>query len=219
MSHQTPSIEAKLRDRTGTRYARRLRESGQLPAVIYGHGAPPQSVSVDEKEILTALHHGAHVFNVTIDGSTETCLVKDLQFGWLGDNVIHIDFTRVNLDEEVEVNVHLHFVGEPKDAKQPGAVLSHPLTELEVTCKVSDIPEEIKVDLSTMEGHTLTVGEIELPAGIATKVDPETTVSTITFQAEEEAEGEEVELEDGAAEPEVISEAKSDDDADKGEEG
>ena len=216
MSHETPTIKAILRDKTGSRYAKRLRASGQLPAVIYGHGAAPQSVSVDEKAILAALHHGAHVFNVTIEGSTETCLVKDLQFGWLGDNVIHIDFTRVNLDEEVEVNVHLHFTGEPAAAKEAGAVLSHPLNELEVICKVSDIPDEIRVDLAKMEGHTLTVGEIELPAGIKTKVDPETTVATITFQAEEEAEGEEVELADGAAEPEVITEARDDDKTDEG---
>ena len=79
MAHDTPTIEARFRERIGTRYAKRLRDQGRLPAVIYGHGAAPQSVSVDEKEILHALHLGAHVFNVTIEGKPETCLVKELQ--------------------------------------------------------------------------------------------------------------------------------------------
>ncbi len=106
-------------------------------------------VSVDDKEMLRHLRHGAHVLNLDIEGSgSETCLVKDLQFGYLGDDVIHVDFARVDLDEEVTVNVHLHFVGESEAARKPGSILSHDLTELEVICKVNAIPEEIRVDLS-----------------------------------------------------------------------
>ena len=70
-------------------------------------------IHIDEKEILTLLQHGAHVLSVTVEGGkTETCLVKELQFGYLGDNVIHVDFARVKLDEEVRVQVRLNFVGE-----------------------------------------------------------------------------------------------------------
>ena len=94
--HDTPTISATSRERTGTRYSQRLRKQGRLPAVIYGHKKTPISVSVDEKEILTLLHSGAHVLEVKVEGgSKETCLVKDLQFGYLGDNVIHVDFARV----------------------------------------------------------------------------------------------------------------------------
>lgn len=210
---KTPSVTATTRQRTGTRYAQRLRKQGRLPAVIYGHKTDPLSVSVDEKEILAHLQHGTHVLSVEVEGgSKETCLVKDLQFGFLGDNVIHIDFARVDLDEEVHVNVHLNFVGEPESARKTGAILSHDLTELEVVCRVNEIPEEIRVDLNLMgEATVLTVGEVELPPGLRATANPGTPVSHISFvHKEEEAVGEEVEVTPGEGEPEVITEAKAD---------
>ena len=210
MAHETPNLKASLRERTGTRYAQRLRSAGQLPAVIYGHGETPVAVAVDEKEVLTALHHGAHVLNVEVEGSgAATCLVKDLQFGYLGDNVIHIDFARVNLDEEVTVQVHLHFHGESESMKKPGAIVSHDITELEVVCAVNRIPDEIRVDQSLMEDTLLTVGDLEMPEGIACPLPPSTPVVHINFVHADEAEGEAVEIE-GSAEPEVISEKKDD---------
>lgn len=206
MKHETPTIPAQLRDRIGSRYAQRLRKSGRLPGVIYGHKADPVHVSVDEKEVLTHLKHGAHVLNINVEnGESQTCLVKDLQFGYLGDNVIHIDLARVSLDEEVTVHVALHFVGEPKAAKSAGAVLSHPLTELEVVCKVTDIPDEIKVDLTNMQ-ESYTVSELTLPPGVRCTLDPDTLVAQVSFVAEDE-EGEAVEVA-GAEEPEVISGVK-----------
>lgn len=208
MSHETPTVKASLRDRIGTRYAQRLRRDGRLPAVIYGHKIDPVAVSVDAKEALTYLHHGWHVFNLDIDGTTETCLVKDLQFGYLGDDVIHIDFARVDLDEEVTVNVQLIFKGEPAAAKEPGAVLMTELTQLEVRCKVNAIPDEIEVDLSEME-QSFNVSEIKMPAGVVPVDDPEALVAHITFVAEE-AEGEEAEVVGEEDEPEVISESKED---------
>ena len=98
MTHDTPTLTALPRHRTGSRYARRLRQSGQLPAVIYGHKSDPLPVSIDEKDMLTLLHHGTHVMKLNVEGGgEETCLIKDLQFGYLGDNVIHVDFARVAL--------------------------------------------------------------------------------------------------------------------------
>lgn len=207
MKHETPTIQAKLRDRIGSRYSQRLRKAGRLPGVIYGHKANPVAVSVDEKEMLTVLRHGTHVVNINVEGGeSQTCLVKDLQFGYLGDNVIHIDLARVDLDEEVTVHVALHFVGEPKGAKSAGAVVSHPMTELEIVCRVTDIPDEIRVDLSSME-DVFTVSDLVLPPGVRTTLDAGTPIAQITFVSEAE-EGEAVAVE-GAAEPEVITSAKS----------
>ncbi|UCD76655.1 MAG: 50S ribosomal protein L25 [Phycisphaerales bacterium] len=210
MQQKTPTIAVLPRERTGTRYARRLRKEGRLPAVIYGHKIQPLHVSVDEEEILAHLHHGAHVMKLKIKGGKmETCLVKELQFGYLGDNVVHIDFARVNLDEEVTVHVHLSFVGESASAAKAGAILKHVMTELEVVCRVSEIPEEIKVDQSNME-TVLTVGDVVLPPGIRTNVDPATPVATITFvHREEVTAGEEVEVTEVETEPEVISDVKA----------
>ena len=210
MKHETPTLQAQRRDRLGSRYSKRLRNSGRTPGVIYGHKSDTLSVSVDTKETVTALKRGAHVVNVAVDGGqAETCLVKELQFGFLGDDVIHIDFARVDLNEEVEVKVHLRFVGHPEAAKKPGAVLANPVTDLEVICKVKDIPEEIKVDISKMEEFMM-VKDLVLPTGVRTTIDPETIVSQITFVAEEViATPEAAEVAEGAAaEPEVITEKK-----------
>ena len=217
---KTPSITATTRARTGSRYAQRLRKQGRLPAVIYGHRTDPVSISVDEKEMLTHLKHGTHVLSLNVEGgSKETCLVKELQFGYLGDNVIHVDFARVELDEEVHVHVHLNFVGEPASARKTGAILSHDLTELEVICRVNEIPDEIKVDLNVMgEATVFTVAEVQLPPGLRATTHPGTPVAHISFVHKEEAVGEEVEVEPGAEEPEVITEAKSDE-AESGEGG
>jgi large subunit ribosomal protein L25 len=194
MSKETPTLAASTRERTGSRYARRLRAAGQLPAVLYGHGMDPISIAINEIEIIRHLTEGAHVFELDIEGRKETCLVKDLQFGWLGDNVVHIDLTKVDLDEMVTVNVKLIFKGTPKGASQAGAVLTQDLTELEVSCKVRDIPEEVIVQMDEME-ESFNVGELELPSEIKAVAPPETVVCHIVFKAEEE---EETDAEDGA---------------------
>lgn len=205
---ETPTINAKLRDRMGTRYSRRERSQGRLPAVIYGHGSKPVHVTVDEIEALTHLHDGAHVVNLNVEGAeSATCLVKDLQFGYLGDNVIHIDFTRVDLDEEVEVKVHLHFVGVPKEAGKPGSIVTHDIMELEVICKVIAIPESIRVDLSKMEGMRFDVRDLVLPEGVRSAVPLDAPVVRIEFVKEEEELGEAATVEAVAvAEPEVLTE-------------
>lgn len=216
--HETPNITAEKRERVGTRYARRLRNSGRLPAVIYGHGEGAVAVSFDEKEALDLLHDGHHVLNVSMgNGDSQTCLVKDLQFGFLGDNVIHVDLARVDLDEEVHVNIPIHFLGEPEAAKEPGAILAHDITSLEVICKVSAIPDEIAVDISNLE-QSITVEELDLPPGVRTEVDPATPVAHIGFVAEVEEVGEEADIELGEEEPEVITEGRADEET-EGEEG
>jgi large subunit ribosomal protein L25 len=208
MAHQTPTIVAQKRDRLGSRYSQRLRKAGRLPGVIYGHKTDPVAISVDAKEMLTHLQHRLHVINVSLaDGATETCLVKDLQFGYLGDNVIHIDFTRVDLDEEVSVSVALRFVGTPAVAAKPGVVLTHDLTQLEVACKVNAIPDEIRVDLSSLE-TIFTVGQIRLPEGVRAVPRPDTVVAHISMIHEEVSAGEAAEVTAAPTEPEVITAKK-----------
>jgi large subunit ribosomal protein L25 len=214
MSKNTPTLKAAPRERLGSRYAKRLRTSGKLPAVLYGHGTAPMSITLDEKETITSLKAGAHVVKLAMEGgSTETCLVKDLQFGWLGDNVIHVDLARVDLDEVVTVKVRLQFVGTPESAKKPGAVLTHDVTELEIECKVRDIPEEIRVDLGGITADVYTVGEFKLADGLKAVTDPHAALSRVVTIAEE-AEGEAAAPTAGA-EPEVLT-AKKDKEGEAG---
>jgi large subunit ribosomal protein L25 len=186
MTHETPTINAAKRERLGSRYAQRLRKSGRLPAVIYGHGADPVSVSIEEKSTLAHLHHGQHVFNVEIDGgASETCLVKDLQFGYLGDNVIHVDLARVDLDEKVTVRVHLELVGEIQNATLAGAIVVHDLSEIEVECTVRNIPESIRVELDSYQ-QSVTVGELAMPEGVVGITPENTMIIHVQIAAEEE---------------------------------
>ncbi|MBX3356200.1 MAG: 50S ribosomal protein L25 [Phycisphaeraceae bacterium] len=208
MSKDTPTLTAQRRDRLGTRYARRLRQGGRLPAVIYGHKTDPLAVSLDEKEVLTSLKRGAHVLNIAIEGgATETCLVKELQFGYLGDNVVHLDLARVDLDEVVEVKVHLNFFGQPESARRPGAVMVHDLNEIEVRCKVRDIPEGIRVDLSAMD-EDFAARDVKLPAGVELVTPADTLVSHVEIVKEEVAASPEAAGAEAAAEPEVLTARK-----------
>jgi large subunit ribosomal protein L25 len=180
MSKDVPTIQASARERVGSRYSKRLRAAGRLPAVIYGHGSEPLAIHLDEHTTLGALKKGLHVLNLEIEGKgTETCLVKDLQFGFLGDNVIHMDLARVNLEEEVEVTVSIEFYGEPAAAKKSGVVVVHELADISVRCKVRDIPDHIRVDLTGMTAETFNAGEVVLPEGLALAGDPHAIVARI----------------------------------------
>lgn len=186
MAKEVPTIQAAPRDKIGSRYSKRLRAAGRLPAVIYGHGSQPLSVHVDEHTTIGALKKGLHVINLDIEGKgTETCLVKDLQFGFMGDNVIHMDLARVNLDEVVEVSVSLEFFGSPEAAKKSGVVVVHELADIKISCKVRDIPEHIRVDMTTMTGDTFTCGDLKLGAGVKLAVDPHSVIVRVQIVKEE----------------------------------
>ncbi len=194
MAHEAPVVQVELREKIGTTYARRLRKSGRLPATIYGKGSDPVSVSVDEREIITHLKAGNHVIELDNgDGSPATVLVKDLQFGYLGDNLIHVDFARVDLKQVVTIKMTLDIVGQPQKASAAGAVLEVPRPEIEIECMVKDIPESIRVDLSTVE-EIFTIGDLELPEGVKAVLDPERHIAHVTIVAEAEVseDGEEV---------------------------
>jgi len=188
MAKEVPTIEATTRDRLGSRFSKRLRKIGRLPAVVYGRGGAPVSITVDHKIAVAALKKGLHVFNVTIEGKTpETCLVKDLQFGFLGDDVIHMDLTRVNLDEIVTVAVSFEFYGAPEAAKRSGVVIVHELNDLQVSCKVRDIPEHIRIDLTTMHADTFTAGDLKLPANVSLAGDSHAVIVRVQVVKEEAA--------------------------------
>jgi large subunit ribosomal protein L25 len=221
MSNETPQVKIELREKLGTRYAQRLRKNGRLPASIYGSGSDPVSVSVDEKEIITHLRHGSHVMKLDNgDGSPATVLIKALQFGYLGDNLIHIDFARVNLTQVVKVKVKLEIIGQPTQSSEIGAMLEIIRPEIEIECMVKDIPGSIQVDLSTVE-EVFTVGDLELPDDVKTILDEARHIAHITF-VKEEVEEEPVEVETVEGEestPEVIGDDAEAAPAEKSTEG
>lgn len=221
MSQETPTLEASQRERLGTRYSRRLRREGRLPAVVYGHGIDPVHVTIDQEMFTDYLHDGAHVVSLqTEGGNVETCLIKSVQYDHLGDTIIHVDLTRIDLNEEVTVSVPLTLKGKDKSpgAKAPNAIVEQPLVDLEVECLANNIPDEILVDISAMELNTVIhIRDLKLPQGVTTEEDPDTIVVSIHETKEVTEEELEAAPEAEDAEPEVLTERKEEDESDEGQ--
>lgn len=208
---EIPQVQVERREQLGSRYSARLRKTGKLPAVIYGHKQDPVHITIDYKEIHTHLHNNAHLLNVKLDSATESVLIRDVQWDHLGTTLTHIDLARVDLNERVTVEVPLHFVGEAPGLKEEGAILEHPLSEIEIEALVTEIPEDIRVDVSGLNlGDTITVADLKLPANVTTTLDPETVIATITVVAEQP---ETTEVSDEPAEPKVIGKEDKEEEA------
>src|SRR5438477_13076502 len=163
---QTAQITAKPRAELGSRANKRLRDAGMIPGVIYGHKEAVVPVTLPKKETVNHLEHGAHVFNLALEGKSETVLVKEVQYDHLGIEVIHVDFARVSLDEKVEVTVPLELKGDPKGEKD-GGVLQQIINELQVECLVTDIPDKIVHNVSEMAlDDVVHVKDLQLPSGV-----------------------------------------------------
>lgn len=208
-STNIPTIQVEVRTEVGTRSSTRLRDSGRMPAVIYGHRQEPVHISMDTQEITDLLHRNAHVMEVAFDSNREPCLVKNVQWNHLGSKIMHLDLTRVDLTEKVKTHVVLELTGEPVALKEAGTLLEHPYSEIEVECLAANIPDRISADISQIDlNQPLTVGDLELPEGVICTLTPETPLASITIMAEEVEPDVTPEAEEG--EPEVIGEKKPD---------
>jgi len=202
-------VKAEKREALGTRANRRLRNTGYVPAVVYGHHQEVVNVQLSKKELARHIAHGAHVFNLDLAGKTESVLVKDVQYDTFGQELVHVDFARVDLNERVTVTVSIELVGEPVGEKT-GGVLQQILNELEIDCVVTEIPDVVSVDVSALDkDQSLHVSDIKLGGSIKILTDEEQVVAKV----EEIVEHEEAAGEEGSAEPEIIGKAKEDEEA------
>src|SRR6185295_12415938 len=163
---QTAQITAKPRSELGSRANKRLRDAGMIPGVIYGHKEAVVPVTLPKKETVNHLKHGAHVFDLAVDGKSEKVLVKEVQYDHLGIEILHVDFARVSLDEKVEVTVPLELKGTPK-GEDDGGVLQQIISELEIECLVTEIPNAIVHNVSEMKlDDVVLIKDLKLPAGV-----------------------------------------------------
>ena len=198
---QTAQVTAKARPELGSRANKRLRDAGMLPGVIYGHKEAVVPVTLPRKEVVNHLSHGTHLFELGLDGKNETVLVKEVQYDHLGHEVLHVDFARVSLDEEVDVTVPLELKGEPKGEKD-GGVLQQVINELELRCKVTDIPDVIKHDVSELAlNDVVHIKDLKLPPNVKALQDEDLVVAQVREVVDETATEAAPE---GTAEPEVI---------------
>jgi len=208
------NLTAEPREKLGTRATRRLRNAGKLPAIVYGHGEAPVSVTVSFKPFRESLEKGAHLFELGIGGKKETVLLKDVQFDHLGTHIIHADFARVDLNERVTVTVGIELKGTPIGEKE-GGKLQQTLNEVEIEALVTEIPSELVHDVSGLKlDDALHVSELTVPAGVKVLADPETVVAVVHAILEEVIEPAAAEAAT-AAEPELIRKEKTDEDAEE----
>lgn len=210
MASNVIPLPALPREQTGTRATRRLRSTGQLPAIVYGHKQEAVNVSVPAKPFNEALNKGAHVFELTVGSKKENALLKDVQYDYLGTNIIHIDFARVDLNEKVTVTVGIELKGDAPGEKE-GGVLQQILNEVQVECVVTEIPSVIVFNVSGVKlDDTVHVKDLVLPKGVVALTDADGIVAICHAIKEEIAEPVAGEV----VEPEVIKKEKVD-----GEEG
>jgi len=192
-------VEATRREKTGKQVAKKLRREGLLPAVIYGGGRPEATpIAIPAKEVRRLKHHHGLV-KVKLDDEERMCILKDIQYNWLGDVPIHVDFQEVTFGETIEVVVELEFVGTPVGVSEEGGVLEILKREVAIETLPRAIPEKIIVDISNLHaGDALHVGDLPLPEGAKLVDNPEETVVVVTEpeeaateESEETAEGEE----------------------------
>ena len=203
-------LKATLRDESGKRAARLLRKEGLIPAVIYGHGQPTVSVTLNEHDIDLAVHHGTRILEIELGKEQVNVLIKDLQWDIFAHRVLHVDLSRVNLDERVRVTVPIVLRGTPAGVDE-GGVMQQLAPEVEIEVAVRQMPDDIRISVVSLAiDETLRMSDLELPEGATLLSDAEAVVCSVTVLAEEvEAEPVEGELAD---QPAVIGEKPQDDD-------
>jgi len=197
-------LKAERRDKTGSRVAKSERGAGMVPAIIYGHKEEPVAVRLNYHDLALELQHHHRLVKVELDGEPSQLLVKDVQYDHLCDKIIHVDLTRVDLDERVTVTVAIQLRGTAAGAAE-GGVLDTVNAEVELECLVTSIPENIRASVVELQvGQTLTAGDLELPEGSTLITAAETVIATVRVLAEEVVEEEAAEA--ATEEPEVITE-------------
>lgn len=209
------TLEAQVRKSVGSQESTRLREQGRIPAIVYGHKKDPLAVSFNAHDLVIGLHHGHRLMDVTVDGQTQAVLVKDVQYDYLGRDVIHADLIRVDVTERIKVSVPIELKGIAIGTLEGGMIEEH-VDSLDVEVVVSAIPDFIAVQIKDIGiGDALHASDVELPDGIDLASPLDTLIVTCHMKAAaksaEDAEEGEVPVEEGATSPEVITERKEED--------
>lgn len=202
----TIEFTAFARTTEGRAAARRMRRVGKTPGVVYGGTGTPQPIELDHNALFHALRNEAFhssILSMKVDGSVTRVLLRDVQMHPFRNEILHVDFQRVDEAKKIHMKVPLHFVNAAVSpaVKTQGAIVSHVMTEIDIACLPKDLPEFIEVDLSELDtAHSLHVSGVKLPPGVtavihrrtgdpvvATAVVPKAVVETEEAAAEGEA--------------------------------
>lgn len=196
---------------TGSANARRLRHTGRVPAVVYGHGMQATSVSVDARLLRAALSTSAGhnvVLELEVDGDRHMAMAKMIDHHPVRHTISHVDFLVVNRNETVTADVPVTLVGEALAVVHADGVVEQVLQTISLQMLPSRIPDAVEVDIAELEpGGAIRVGDLRLPAGVSTDLDPDSPVVTAAHASEL---GEEVEAAEAAIAAEASAEAAAD---------
>jgi large subunit ribosomal protein L25 len=191
------TLDLASRAAEGSRSARRLRRTGQVPGVIYGGGDEPHLFTVDGRILRNTLAHSGAILEVTLDGgAANPVLVKDIQRHPVRGEAVHVDLLRVDMKVAIQTTVTLELHGaDVAPGVIEGGVLSQGVVEINIEALPGDIPDSIPFDVSTLQiNDTATLGQLTAPAGVTLLDDPETVLATVTPPTVEPVE-EEIETE------------------------
>ena len=191
-------VVATTRSTQGSGASRRLRHAGKVPGILYGGAATPTPIEIDHNPLYHSLRveaFHASILDMELDGKPEKVLLRDVQWHAYKQQVMHIDFQRVAADQKIHVKVPLHYVNQDLSpaVKLSAAIVSHVLSEIDVSCLPGALPEFIEVDLSNLTaGHPIHLSDVKFPEGVTpvqAKENPVLVVATVKGGGGEAEEG------------------------------
>lgn len=210
----TVSLSAKARDTVGKGNARKLRQTGEVPAVIYGHSREPQSLSLNTREVeklLTQIAGTSTVVELAIDGKTARTLIREVQRHPFKRQVLHVDFQELVAGEKVTLSVPLRFHGTPAGVRENGGILEEVMHQVHLRVDPMSIPDHIDVDVGNLTiGHSIHVSELQLPEGAEVMDDEDATVCLVSAPRAVVEETPAADAAAAPAEPELIRKTKAD---------
>ncbi len=219
-----PTVTVRPREQTGKNANRRLRASGEIPAVVYGGDADSAAIRVDGKSVLGLIREGGEnaVFLLQLEGTDRTrhSMIRDLQWNPLTGALVHIDFQRVKMDQEVQVSVPVALTGTPEGVKNEGGLVEFITREIAVTCLPGDIPSSIELDISALHiGQHVEAGELVIPDAVRLDEDDNRVIVSVAApriaEEEEEVTDEDELLEAFTDEPEMVGGKAESEDGDE----
>jgi large subunit ribosomal protein L25 len=187
---------------TGSRVARRLRAAGRIPAVIYGHKQAVIPISLGRHDVWRMIKTPGHLADLEVGSSTETVLIRDVQWDHLGKEILHVDFSRVSAEEIIETEVTVELRGQAAGIAN-GGILEHLVHSLSINCRAGAIPDSIKIDVSNLQiDEGIYVRDLTLPPDVTVNAEPDVLlVHVVVRGTQEEAVAAETE---SVTQPEVI---------------
>jgi len=205
---ETFEIKAQRRTDVGKGASRRLRHAGYIPAIIYGGDKAPVSLTLSHNDLLKQLElegFYSHILTVNIEGEVEKVVLKDLQRHPYRPAVMHLDLQRVSETQKLHMRVPLHFLNENQcvGVKQGGGVVSHHMTEVEISCLPKDLPEFIDVDLVNIKLNEIVhLSDLVLPEAVELLHGSEHNLAVVSVhlaRGDKADEEEEAQAQEGAA--------------------